>query len=92
MRLIALAAAIAFSGCASSTEIKTGGDDKMFLVECDGYAVPKGVCFEKANELCPNGYDIMDQERAASSMGIFNGAYVAKNIMVQCKGLNPPPA
>lgn len=80
---------ILLSGCAHATKMGTPG---QFLIECDGAAVPLGKCFAKAAELCPNGYDVQNQERTNGPLsGGFGGGMGGigsmehKSIVVQCK-------
>jgi hypothetical protein len=84
-----LLAILLLTGCAHATKM---GQPGQFLVECDGSAVPLGKCYAKAAELCPKGYDVLNQERAngpvtgAYAGGIGSiGAMEHKSIMVQCK-------
>lgn len=75
------------AGCASSTEIKGPGGQVAHLIECPGSAVPMGACFEKANDLCPSGYNVLDAQQSTgpvvwNQFGMYQG--MQKQIVVQC--------
>lgn len=83
--LLALAAALA--GCATSTEIRGPGGQVSHLIDCSGAAVPLGACYEKANELCPTGYNVVDAQQSVGPMmiGPYGGAQMQqKHIVVSC--------
>lgn len=89
MTKIIVLAVLLLSGCATATKM---GKPGQYLVECDGSAVPLGRCYAKAAELCPNGYDVQDRERAnGTTTGVYAGgigsigAIEHKSIVVQCK-------
>lgn len=72
--ILSFSFALGISGCTSTTQINRGGDKKQFVIAC-GASSSWGVCYEKANELCKNGYnDIMKDQG-------FN----RKELTVECK-------
>jgi hypothetical protein len=46
-------------GCASAKQVKGPNGEAAYLVQC-GNAV-KEKCNDKANEICPNGYKLLDR-------------------------------
>jgi hypothetical protein len=79
--------ALGLCGCASSTEIRGPGGQVAHLIECPGAAVSMGACYEKANALCPAGYNVLDAQQAAgpvtvTQFGLAQG--VQRQIVVQC--------
>jgi hypothetical protein len=51
---------VVLAGCASSQAIKGADGEDQYLVKC-GNAV-KSKCTEKAAELCPQGYILVDRK------------------------------
>ena len=89
-----LGAAILWSGCepgpASSTRVQ-GPDGRMgwYALECGGSAVP---CYERAAELCPQGYAIGDSQGGSSTalaivprVGIMAASSYKGNVLIKCK-------
>ncbi|ECM3181881.1 hypothetical protein QB94_16820 [Salmonella enterica subsp. enterica serovar Newport] len=61
------------SGCAQSTLLNRGGNTKSYYIMC-GAATGWGICYNKANELCPSGY------RDVSKQSGFN----RKELIIEC--------
>ncbi len=58
------------------------------LISCDGAAVPISACYDKANDVCPDGYFMLGAEDRND--GWISGAYGGgtinkKSVMVRCK-------
>ncbi len=70
------------AGCATATPIKTGTGPGEYFISCDGSAVPWSKCFEKANQMCSNGYDMLDQ---ATENGGFPITTQFKHLRIRCK-------
>lgn len=65
---------MAVSGCTTTNEINRGDGKKQYIIAC-GSATPWGVCYDKANSLCKNGYkDILKDQG-------FN----RKELTIECK-------
>lgn len=60
MKSLILAACLSLVGCAYTTEIARPNGQKEILVQC-GTGTGWGVCYSKANEVCPNGYTTLGQ-------------------------------
>lgn len=80
------------SGCATATTVY-GPDGKAYtFIACDGSAIPMSYCYDKALEVCPHGYYLVDQKMhngpitAAAVGGIASvQQFQYKNITVSCK-------
>lgn len=78
------------SGCATATRMYGADGNEMQLIECPGMAVPLGACFDKANEVCPRGYFLIDRQTGGEmatftpEMGMYASG-VNKSIVVRCK-------
>ena len=46
------------TGCTSATPVQTGSVAENYLIECPATYPGLSTCTEKANSLCPNGYDV----------------------------------
>lgn len=90
----ALGAAILWSGCepypAKATRVQ-GPDGRMgwYVLECGGSAVP---CYERAAELCPDGYAIGDSQGGsitsfaiAPGGGLMAASSYKGNVLIKCK-------
>ncbi len=52
---------VVISGCTTTQEIKRLDGQKEYLVAC-GASTGWNICYKKANELCPNGYKVLDKD------------------------------
>jgi hypothetical protein len=59
MKNLVLILSIVLVGCASAKQVKGPNGEIAYLVQC-GNAV-KNKCTEKAADLCPNGYNLIDR-------------------------------
>lgn len=51
--------------CARVTLLKDGNGNDFFLVECQGSGNSWSTCYQKALDICPNGYDLVEQAQAS---------------------------
>jgi len=49
------------SGCAVSTPIVLPSGEQGFAIDCEGYSTSFTKCYEKAGEVCPRGYDVLER-------------------------------
>lgn len=70
-------------GCASASKVMTPSGKMGYSIECNGTAVSMTVCYEKASDVCPRGYNIIDTNSRAG----FSGGYATshKGIFIECK-------
>ena len=50
---------------------RTTRNNKGYHVNCGGYAVSMSYCYDKATELCPNGYKIVNKDIGTIQKGIL---------------------
>ncbi len=82
---------VALLGCASATQVKGPNGEPAYLVKC-GNAV-KGKCNDKAAELCPNGYNLLDRNadryddltKVGNAGALEIKADTTTTLLVQCK-------
>ena len=65
---------LALTGCATSQKILRPGGVSEYRVECPP-SLSWGVCYSKANEVCPDGYNTL-----AQTYSFFSG----KELRIQC--------
>jgi hypothetical protein len=71
-RILMTAALAALMGCTTATKIAGPGDKTTFMVACGGAALDR--CYNKAAEICPNGYSVYDRT-----------GHARINMIVECK-------
>jgi hypothetical protein len=74
-------------GCTTATEIRGPQGQTMHLIECPGTANSMGACFNKANSLCPSGYETLDVQQALGpvSYSMYGGGQgIQRHIVIQC--------
>jgi len=96
-RTLVLGCCLALSACAKATEIYGPDGESAMLIECPGAAVPLSTCFEKAAEVCPSGYALLDTYEGGSAASITPyGGYAAtgvnKRVLVRCNESTLPVA
>lgn len=67
-------AIMTLAACTTTTQINRGDGKKQFLIAC-GSATPWSVCYEKANAVCPSGYNDVSKD----------GGFNRKELTVECK-------
>lgn len=83
---------LALGGCAVSTQVVLPSGARGYSINCSGAALTWGQCYEKAGNLCPHGYKIIEQEGqtpgavvGASPTALFGTPIVNRTMLVQCK-------
>lgn len=76
------------TGCAGASATRVGRDS--FAIECKR---SRSNCYEKAAEVCPNGFDVMDGDSHSSAV-IVKGTYSSSvvpvyrgELLVRCQGV-----
>ena len=84
--------ALALGGCAASTQTVLPSGVHGYSINCSGSALTWAQCYEKAGNLCPHGYKIIEQEGqtpgatvGASPTALFGTPIVDRTMLVQCK-------
>lgn len=62
MKNLLLMLLLVLAGCASAKQVKGPNGEIAYLVQCGNAA--KGACTEKAADLCPTGYNLIDRDTA----------------------------
>ena len=91
MKNLLLISLLILAGCASSTSVKGPNGEDAFQVKC-GNAV-KEKCIEKANELCPRGYNKLERNAnqyddlsKVGNIGVLEiKADTTTTMLIQCK-------
>jgi hypothetical protein len=69
-------------GCATITAESYAPDDKkIYGIDCSGKMVPKEYCYQKAAELCPNGYTILEEKAPT----VFENEHATSDTMTGLK-------
>jgi len=71
--LLVLAVVMALTGCATAQEIKRPGGIKEYIIQC-GAGTGWDICYSKANEICPNGYEDISKD----------GGFNRKEFYIRC--------
>jgi hypothetical protein len=72
-RISALFGLLLIAACTSTTEIKRPDGSVGYLIAC-GASTPWSVCYERANELCPSGYETLGEQ----------GGFNRKELRIAC--------
>ncbi len=91
MKNLILVCLVALLGCASATQVKGPNGEPAYLVKCGNAA--KGKCNDKAADLCPGGYKVLDRDADRyddlSKVGNVGSleikADTTTTVLVQCK-------
>jgi hypothetical protein len=75
------------SACARVTPMHGSDGGLMYLVGCYGALTPMSACYDKAAELCPSGYKIIDQTEGVTQYRTSQGAVdsLDRQIAIQCE-------
>lgn len=72
--LMLIASACILAACSTSQEIKRSDGSSEYDIQC-GAATGWDVCYSKANEVCPGGYQDLSKE----------GGFNRKELHILCK-------
>jgi len=59
--LALLFASVCAAACTTVQEVKRPGGDSEFIIAC-GAALGWNICYDKANQLCPAGYNTISED------------------------------
>ena len=71
------------SSCTSSQQLVLPSGQKGFTVSCGGTANSWSSCYKKAGEICPIGYNILDQN--SERVVILNAPGINRTLIISCK-------
>jgi hypothetical protein len=82
----ALLLVLLLSACAKVTEMRDPDGGTQYLVGCYGALTPMSVCYNKADDLCPAGYTIIDQKDTTSSSVTQQAGIqsIARQMVIKC--------
>jgi hypothetical protein len=87
--LLAIVGAIALSGCMSidPTSFRGPNGKQGYSMKCSGMGRTLEACYQKAGEVCPSGYNIVD--RSSGTIGFMNqGTFMMapqNSLTIECK-------
>ena len=86
-RLILIVFVLHLAGCATAKQVMTPDGKPGYSITCNGTAVSMTVCYEKAAEVCPKGYSVVDKQNQSGFVVSKNymGSTSNKGIFVECK-------
>ena len=88
-KAVSILVAVFLTSCAAIEPKQFVGPNgkTAYSMRCSGMGRTLDACYQKAGELCPNGYTIID--RASGTVAVpINGSIVAApqhNIAIECK-------
>ena len=76
------------SGCATSNQIQGPNGKPAFFIKCGSAVLQK--CYEKAAEVCPSGYSMLDRDQNGNAIIVPAGNALVmtrgpNSIFVECK-------
>ena len=82
---------VILAGCASAKQVKGPNGEDAYLVKCGNLA--KGKCTEKATDICPHGYNVLDRNadryddltKVGNAGALEIKADTTTIMMIQCK-------
>jgi hypothetical protein len=90
--ILALLAAISFTGCATSTQTYAPDGGQAHSINCSGAALTWGQCYEKAGSICKErGYEVVGGGSDANGVVTANnGSAVGvrgstRSMVIKCK-------
>lgn len=78
----AIAGSLSIAGCSTATPMRGPQGQQWVFIECDSIGLQ--FCYEKANEVCPQGYKLV-KEVNESTPQIFADPIYNINITIDCQ-------
>lgn len=80
---------ISLASCASINPVSFKGPNgkQAYTMRCSGMGRTLEMCYQKAGEVCPNGYNIVGQNSSIVAVPV-NGSFMAApqhNLSIECK-------
>ncbi|OFW88768.1 MAG: hypothetical protein A3B66_02595 [Alphaproteobacteria bacterium RIFCSPHIGHO2_02_FULL_46_13] len=72
-KVIAVTALLFIAGCTTTQEIKRPDGKSEYLIAC-GAGLGWDICYDKANEICPQGYETLAE----------NAGFNRKELRIAC--------
>lgn len=88
--LIAVGITLVLAACATIEPQKFRGPsgNDAYSMRCSGMGRTLDACYQKAGELCPNGYTIIDRTSGTVAVPATGGGVIAApqhNLAIECK-------
>jgi hypothetical protein len=85
-----LAASLSLAACASVQPVPFKGPNgnSAYSMNCSGFGRSLVGCYQKAGEICPEGYTIIDRSSSVAAIPM-NGSFVIaprQGLAIECKG------
>lgn len=74
--ILAVISLVVLASCATAEPIMTPSGESGYKIWCE----QPSMCYDKAAEVCPNGYDIEAKDKDYWGMGDVDG-----NLIIKCK-------
>lgn len=93
MRPYILPLVLTIAGCATATEMYGPEGERLVSIDCSGAAMQMSACYEKAAEVCPRGYRLVERSSETGPLMASGGAGYPfalsqaqyRSIIVECK-------
>lgn len=88
MKLFCLLGALLLTGCAHNIDAQqfSGPNGRAaFTMDC---GAKTQACYQKAGELCPGGYNIVDRASGTVAVPVYGGGFIAAprhSLTIECK-------
>ena len=84
-------AALILTSCATPQVVRSAGadGDETYTLRCSGVRYIWNDCYDEAERLCPEGYEVLEDLSQAPTRGVFWGALIPDNVqelVIQCVG------
>ena len=90
--ILSLASILFIFSCATSKEIVLPSGEKDYTVNCGTYEGNSwSACYEKAGEICPTGYDILEKIESNDKQLVATGNLLQtldddkRSLVISCK-------
>lgn len=87
---VVIVAALLAVGCVpiEPTAFRGPNGGAAFVMQCSGMGRTLEACYQKAGELCPNGYNVVDARTGTAAVGNSGWMVAApqRSLAVECRG------
>ena len=84
-----LMAALVLASCATPQVVRSVAEDggETYTLRCTGVRYIWNDCYDEAERLCPEGYEVLENLSEAPTRGVFWGALIpddVQELVIQC--------
>lgn len=89
-RLVAITSILFMSACAVQPVTLPSGN-KGATIDCSGSMLNWGLCYKRAGDYCPKGYNVISGGESTTPMvtanqfGLYANTYVSRSMIIECK-------